>query len=76
MIASIVQHIDELIPVIAIGGGLLVGGIAIVCSTLSSIMQTRAKEQSRREIAAYVAEGSMTPEDAQRLMAESPKSCG
>jgi hypothetical protein len=50
-----------------IGG--LVGVIAIISSTLSSIIRTSARERSRREIAAYIAEGSMTPEQGERLMA-------
>lgn len=31
--------------------------------------QVMAREESRREIAAYVAEGSMSPEDAERILA-------
>ena len=50
-----------------IGG--LVAVIAIVSSTLSNIIRTSARERSRREIAAYIAEGSMTPEQGERLMA-------
>lgn len=30
--------------------------------------RTRQREQTRREIAAYVAEGSITPSDGERLM--------
>jgi hypothetical protein len=33
------------------------------------VLETRARETTRREIAAYVAEGSIAPEDAQRLLA-------
>lgn len=56
----------------------LVGGtiavVAILASTLSSIVKTRAREMSRREIAAYIAEGSMTAEQGERLMKASPDS--
>ena len=31
--------------------------------------QTRAREESRREIAAYVAEGTISPDDAAKLLA-------
>ncbi len=43
--------------------------VAIVMGTIKKIELTKAREQSRREIAAYIAEGSMTPEDGRRLMA-------
>ena len=35
---------------------------------LTSILTTQSKERSRREIAAYVAEGSLTPEQGERLV--------
>lgn len=58
----------EWIAVIAVGGGIALAVIAIVTGSVSSILRTRAKEQSRREIAAYVAEGSMSPADAERIL--------
>ena len=63
-------RIDDvaLIPLVAITGGLLVGVIAIVAGTINSISSRKQREESRREIAAYVAEGSMTPEDAERIL--------
>jgi hypothetical protein len=71
---------DEIIPVLAIGGGLMVGVIGIVAGTIKSITRTRAREESRREIAAYVAEGSISPDDAQRIlqanMASGPRGGG
>jgi len=42
--------------------------VAIVAGTIKETVKARAKEQSRREIAAYIAEGSMTPEQGERLM--------
>lgn len=54
----------------------LVGGtiavVAILASTFSSVLKTRSREMSRREIAAYIAEGSMTAEQGERLMKASP----
>jgi len=35
---------------------------------LTSILTTQSKERSRREIAAYVAEGSLSPEQGERLV--------
>lgn len=52
---------------------LLVGGVvavvAIIFTTVSRMVRATAREKSRREIAAYIAEGSMTPEQGERLMA-------
>ena len=58
----------ELLPFLAVGGGLLVAIVAIVFGTISSVMRTEKVERSRREIAAYIAEGSMTPEEGERLL--------
>lgn len=35
---------------------------------VQKMVRTLAREKSRREIAAYIAEGSMTPEHGERLM--------
>jgi len=59
---------DDLQTVVALGVG---GGIAIVAIIFGSVgkmIKHTANERSRREIAAYVAEGSMTPDDAKKLL--------
>jgi hypothetical protein len=68
---------DE-IAVLAVGGGLLIAIISIVASAIHRTTVARQREQSRREIAAYVAEGSMSADDAAKLMAEGTSSgwCG
>ncbi len=35
---------------------------------MTSILTTQAKERSRREIAAYIAEGTISPEQGERLV--------
>lgn len=65
---TILDNPGEFIPFLAIGGGLLVGVIGILAGTISGIMKTEKIERSRREIAAYIAEGSMTPEEGERLL--------
>ncbi|MCC6969742.1 MAG: hypothetical protein IT434_05920 [Phycisphaerales bacterium] len=55
---------DEIIPL----GMILAGMVWIVASYTSSIAKTKAREESRREIAAYVAEGTISPDDAVRLI--------
>ncbi|MCB9845024.1 MAG: hypothetical protein H6811_03425 [Phycisphaeraceae bacterium] len=62
---------DEQVFIIAIvgaGGGMLVALVAIVMDGARKISQTRQREESRREIAAYVAEGSISPQDAERIL--------
>lgn len=55
----------------------LIGGIiaivAIVFTSISGMVRSKAREQTRREIAAYIAEGSMSPEQGERLMKAAPK---
>jgi hypothetical protein len=60
---------DE-VAVLAVGGGLLIAVISIVTSAVYRTTVARQREQSRREIAAYVAEGSMSADDAAKLMAD------
>ena len=46
--------------------------LAVLANSLiravTSILDTQTKERSRREIAAYIAEGSLTPEQGDRLV--------
>lgn len=42
--------------------------LGILGSMVREIVKTRSRERTRREIAAYIAEGSMTPEQGERLM--------
>ena len=55
---------DEFIPVLAITIGSLVGMIAILAGTTSSICKTRAREHTKREMAAYVASGTIDADKA------------
>jgi hypothetical protein len=69
----------EMIPIVAIVGGLTVAVIAIVGKAIGGMQRTRQREMSRREIAAYVAEGSMTPEEGRELLeagAKDDRKCG
>lgn len=68
---------DNLIPLFAIVGGILVAVVAIISAMVKSASTRRQIEESRREIAAYVAEGSISPDDAERLINAGPKDrCG
>ena len=63
------DDVTAFIPVIAISGGLLIALVSIIAGTFRKVMLSRHREDSRREIAAYIAEGSMTPDDGAKLMA-------
>ncbi|CAG1010212.1 hypothetical protein PHYC_03814 [Phycisphaerales bacterium] len=60
---------EEVIVPMAIGGGLLVAIISIISSAVRATVASREREQTRRELAAYVAEGSISPEDAEKILA-------
>ena len=55
---------DNLIPILAIACGSLVAVIAIIFTSLRGIAVARSREQTKRELAAYVAEGSLDPDKA------------
>lgn len=52
--------------VITVVGGCFVLGM--ILRAVTTVVTTNSREKSRREIAAYIAEGSLTPEQGERLM--------
>ncbi len=54
--------------IVMVAGGTAIALIAIITDAWRKASETKAKEESRREIAAYVAEGSMTAEDAAQIL--------
>lgn len=65
---------DDQVLIIAIVAGAIL--ISSVTKQVSSVLKARARERSRREIAAYIAEGSMTPEQGERLMRAGDRASG
>jgi len=69
----------DIIKEVIDNGGIfwLVGGliaiVAIVGGLISGTLKTISRERTRREIAAYIAEGSMTPEQGEKLMKAVPR---
>ena len=53
---------------IVLVGGMLIALVAMLFSFIRSISHRNARERTKREIAAYVAEGSMTAEEGERLL--------
>ena len=59
---------EEFIAGLAITLGCLVGMLGIIGWTITSVVQSRAREQTKREIAAYVAEGTIDPDKAVAML--------
>lgn len=53
-----------IVAILAVAGGIPLGAFGIY----SGIAISRERERTRRELAAYVAEGSMTPDDAAKML--------
>ena len=62
------ESLALMIPIVAIGCTFLMLIIGIISTSVRKSVETRAREESRREIAAYVAEGSISPDDAAKLL--------
>jgi hypothetical protein len=65
---SLLQALDDHFNVVL--AFLIGGGIAIVSitKTVAGLFLSLAKERSRREIAAYIAEGTISAKDGERLL--------
>ena len=59
---------EFMLKMTALAGGLTIAAAWIVMKNLREIGLKRQSEMTRREIAAYVAEGSIKPEDAAALL--------
>ena len=59
---------ENFIAIIAITFGSVMGLTGIVSATISGVMKTRAKEITKRELAAYVAEGSLDADKAVMML--------
>lgn len=74
---ELIHSLDEYIVGVIIGVVCIVG---MTLKTITMIVTSMGREKSRREIAAYIAEGSISPEQGERLMKadvdSDRKSCG
>lgn len=72
---SIIDALGDNFPIVVIFGvGGIIAVVAILFTTLSGVANTKEREKTKRELAAYVAEGSMTPADAEKLLKSSKDS--
>lgn len=58
----------EEIATIAVVGGITLAALSIIMGVVRSTALTKQREQTKREVAAYIAEGSMTPEQGERII--------
>ncbi|MEM8835536.1 MAG: hypothetical protein AAGD00_06930 [Planctomycetota bacterium] len=61
------------IAVIAITFGCGIAAISTIAGVAGGVSRRKQVESSRREVAAYIAEGSMTVEEGERLMNAGPR---
>lgn len=66
---SIIRSLGQnLVPALLFTVLGIVGVITIIFGTINSTAKKKESEKTKRELAAYVAEGSITPEDAERIL--------
>ena len=73
---TLASDIEDMFPLVAVAAGTLVIVVWLIMATIDSTAKAKAREATRRELAAYVAEGSMTAADAAAIMngGKTPKS--
>jgi len=59
---------EMFLGLVAITGGLVIAVVAIAGGIVFSIMKSRDRQRTAREVAAYVAEGSMSPQEGEALL--------
>ena len=59
---------DIEVPIVLFSMIGVVAVFGIVFDTVQKVLVTRQREMTKRELAAYVAEGTMTPQDAERII--------
>jgi hypothetical protein len=64
---------DNIVSILALGGGILIAVTAIIFVNVRAMVVSRNQETTKREIAAYVADGTMPADQAVRLIEAGPK---
>jgi hypothetical protein len=59
---------NQIIPVVAIIGGLCIAAISIIFGSVKATIVGKQREQTKRELAAYVAEGTISAEKAVEIL--------
>jgi hypothetical protein len=63
--AALAENIEDVLKYALVA---IIVVVICVTSTIRRVSTTRQREQTKRELAAYVAEGSISPDDAQRIL--------
>ena len=66
---NLIRELAEYTPLFVIAVGIV--SIALIDAT-RKVLNAQSRERTRREIAAYIAEGSMTADQGERLMRAAP----
>lgn len=66
--ANITSNPNNFMFLMIFGALGIVGVVGIVMATIMKVSSTKERELSRRQIASHIAEGSLSPEDGQRLL--------
>ena len=69
-IVTLARDPMDMIPLIIPLAGMIFALIVITIGAVRSHFETRERERTKREVAAYMAEGSITSEDAERILRE------
>jgi len=64
IVQQIVSDEDSLMLVV----GLCVACVWILAASVTKVCTNHSRERTKREIAAYIAEGSMTPDQGERII--------
>ena len=74
-IAEQVHHLSssKLALILIFGRAFLTAIVSVIAGVIQNILKTRSRERTRQEVAAYVAEGTMTADEGERLLAASSK---
>lgn len=59
---------SELVPVVFFGGVFAVVIVSMIMKTIRTTSERKHVEETKREMAAYVAEGSISPDDAAKIL--------
>ena len=67
-IESIFRDSGNVALILIFGGAFLTAIISVIAGVTQGILKTRNRERTRQEVAAYVAEGTMTADEGERLL--------
>lgn len=65
IVHELISDEDKFIPLLIFTGLT----VLFVTKSTAKVLMSMGREKTRREVAAFIAEGSMTPEQGERLMA-------